>query len=684
MQHLGLLFTLALLAVNLWGLMLAAGAYWRNRWFALPAGPILAVTVLYGIECHVGLGRTLPGLELASTALSVLLIGFCSSRRVPGWIPARLLPALSEWRTEFAPRRVAGAAAVFAAIFLYALAWRFAFPSVDGSSEKIADLSYICSYMAGTKIPVPDVWFYPYLSTQYYSFQHYGAALMGRVLLLPPGTTYNLGFCLLIALGGSAFAGAVALAARKLWVRALLLAGFVIGGMGTTLIVHLTDTGVGPTTSMRFIGSAQMDREWEGTWLKDYQQRHAFEESPGHKVPMELPGEPYSYSIYLGDYHAPLSGYYLMGLAAMAMLLWSRQRKARYAVIVGCTLTWSLLANTWVLPLQALGTLAWLAASSRDARRLVPAVAAGAAGVWLAAWVYLSAFTVSAAGYNAALKPVPWDEHTPPLLLLIFMLPTVALIVLGLLSGERAGRWLGALWLGFLLFSEYFYVDDVYSGHFDRFNTTLKWWPWVAAGTLMTLGPWVLERTGKLWVRLVGALFCLYPCFYLYDLSRPVRDLIHGNRDAVGHLEGTYFLTKDEFPRLMLGRLEREKPGVVAERPEPEDFTDSACLPLFAGQTMWMGWYGHELLWRAYREDIRKRHDDLMRLFQGTLPAAGKWMSAQGIDYVLWYRKGDTPDLWAKVNASLAPDYVWCDILTYQDEDGRRVGFWRKPAAAGP
>ena len=28
MQHLGLLFTLTLLAANLWGLMLAAGLYW--------------------------------------------------------------------------------------------------------------------------------------------------------------------------------------------------------------------------------------------------------------------------------------------------------------------------------------------------------------------------------------------------------------------------------------------------------------------------------------------------------------------------------------------------------------------------------------------------------------------------------------------------------------------------------
>ena len=44
--------------------------------------------------------------------------------------------------------------------------------------------------------------------------------------------------------------------------------------------------------------------------------------------------------------------------------------------------------------------------------------------VWLAAWVYLSAFTASASGYDTAVRLVPWNEHTPPLLFLLFLLPT--------------------------------------------------------------------------------------------------------------------------------------------------------------------------------------------------------------------------------------------------------------------
>ncbi|HEY5079082.1 MAG TPA: hypothetical protein VII43_04520 [Opitutaceae bacterium] len=683
MQYLGLLFTLALLAGNLWGLMLAAGLYWRNRWFAMAVGPILAVTAVYAIECHHGLGPTLPGLGLFSTLCSASLITFSVVSWRPEWLGERGAALVQAWREEFAPRRLLACFGVITAVFLYAMMWRFLYPNIDGSSEKIADFSYICSYYTGATIPVPDAWFYPYPSTQYYSFQHYGAALMGRVLLLPPGSAYNIGYCLLIALGGSAFAGAVFMVARNAWVRVSVVACFVIGGTGITLLDHATDTNVSPWTTMRFIGSAQMDKAPVGKWLKQYQQKYAITEAEGGKVfPMELPGEIYSYVVFLGDYHAPLSGYYLLGLCAMAMLLWTRTRQSRYAAIAGSTLTWTLLANTWVLPLQGLAVVMWLAVNWRDWRRLVFAVLIGAAAVWLAALVYLSAFTAAASGYGTAVRLVPWNEHTPPILFALFFLPTIAFILLGFLSGNAQSRRLAYFWLILLLFTEFFYVDDEYTGHYDRFNTTLKWWPWVMAGTLMTLAPLVLEQARRRWVRIAAIVFCLYPCCYVYDLWEP---LWNGPKDSVGKIEGHYYLTKDEFPRLMLGRLKVEKPGVAIERPVEEGgFTNSSVIPLFAGQRMWLGWWGHELLWRGNSEDVRRRHDRLTLFYNGGIPDAGKWLTAQGIDYVLWYREGDTPQLWDKINKSVGPEYIWCDILTYQDEDGRRVGFWKHAPGAAP
>jgi Uncharacterized membrane protein (DUF2298) len=668
MQHLGLLFSLAVLGINLWGLMLATGLYWRNRWFAFAAGPIVGVTAIYAIECHHGLGRSLTLLGILSTIASLALIALAQGLWTLPVRSARLQDTLARWRTEFAPGRAWAPAALFAAVFSYEFLWRFTSPDIDGSSEKIADFSYICSYFAGSTLPVPDAWLHPFLSTQYYSYQHYAAALMGRVLGLLPGTTYNLALCVLVGLCGAAMAGAVALVVRRTWVRVLLILGFVIGGTGMTLVVHATDKDVQPWTSMRFIGSAPMDRAPLGPLLKAYQDKYTH---------MELPGEIFSYVAYLGDYHPPISGYYLMGLGAMGIILSYRTGLRRYAAFVGATITWTLLADTWVLPLTGIAVVAWLGLCHRQWRTLVPSVAFGAALVWLLSWVYLSAFTQSAASYGAALRPVPWSEHTPPLLLLLFMLPTVALILLSMASGAPRGLALGLGWLGVLLFSEYFYIDDIYSGMYDRFNTTLKWWPWVSAGALVTLGPVVLEHSPRRWVRWVGFLFCFYPCLYIADLWRP---FLGGPRDSIGKLEGSHYLERDEFARLMLARLRVEPVGVVVERPEKEGgFTNSAVLPLMAGQKMWLGWFGHELLWRGFSEDIRRRHDRLDQLYAGTMPDAGHWLAAQGIDYVLWYRAGDTPELWGKVNDSIGPGYGWTEILAY--EDGRRVGFWRRKAA---
>jgi Uncharacterized membrane protein (DUF2298) len=678
MQHLGLMFTLALLALNVWGLMLAAGVYWRNRWFALAAGPWLGVTAIYAIECHHGLGRLIPGLGLFSSVASAGLIAFCSVDWEPSRFDNRLTSAVREWRAEFAVRRTLGSLAVFAALFLYAMLFRYSNPNIDASSEKIADLSFICSYYTGATIPVPDAWLHPYLSTQYYSFQHYGAALMGRALVLPPGEAYNLAFCSIVALAGTAFSGAVFLAARRWWVRALVVTSFVIGGSGVTLLVHATETKVNPWTAMRFIGSAPMDKPPLGPWLKAYNLRYGIPASLGK--PMDLPGEEFSYVTYLGDYHAPLSGYSLLGLCAMAMMLWTRLRLARYGFIAGCTLTWTVLANTWILPLQGLLVLAWLFANGPDWRRLIPAVAGGAAAVWLAAWVYLSAFTTAAADYGTTIRMVPWKEHTPPLLFALYMLPTLALIALGLSSGSPRGRRLGILWLTLLVLTEYFYVDDVYSGMYDRFNTTLKWWPWVMAGTLMTLGPVVLEGSARRWVRAAGVLFCLYPCLYAADIWGVI---LHGPAGAAGQMDGTYYLTQDEFPRLMLGRLRVERPGVAIERPDENSgaFTNYSALPLLAGQQMWLGWYGHELLWRGYPADIGRRHDQLVLFYNGKMPDAGRWLLSQGIDYVLWYRPGDTPALWRQINEGMGSRYAWTDILTYPEAESR-VGFWRRIRAS--
>jgi hypothetical protein len=662
MQYLGLLFTLTTLLVNLWGLSLIMGLFWRNRWMALAVGPWIGATLMFAFESINGLGR-LEWLGLLSTLVSVAMIGLSNSTWTFSRWTTRTADRVHAWREEFRFLATWRCLTVFVFIFGYALAWRVSFPDIDGSSEKISDLSYIASYMPGSTIPVVDAWLHPYPSVHYYSFQHYAAALMGRMLGLSAGMTYNYAFCALTALIGVAFGGAVSLLARRRWVKIMLVLAFVFGGSGVSGLVHFFYKDPQLWNTNRFIGTKAYDREPLGVMLQAYDDKYK---------ELDLAGEPFAYSIFLGDYHAPMSGYYLLGIGVMGALLWMRTQRAGYAALVGATLTWSVLANTWSLPLQAIWVVGWCWWSRRRWYEPVLAVALGAAAVWLAAAVYLQAFTLAAGEYKTAWRFVAWDSHAPPVLFVLFMLPTLVLAVLGFYSRNRAMMALGVVSLLYLVMAEFTYIDDVYSGPFDRFNTTLKWWPWITAAVLLVQAPLLIEQAKRRWVRWCAVVACVYPCFfgveaclYLWNVAKP----------NPGRMAGEGFLVKDEPTRYVLAKLKLEPWGVVIERHNKDSYSNSACLPLFAGKAMWLGWLGHEMLWRGYPPSIAQREERLLRFFDGTFTPDDTLWRAEQISYILWYQEKDTNELWDKIDLAIRNDYTWCQLFT--TAEGRKVGYWK-------
>ncbi len=666
MTTLSLFSTLVILFVNLWGGALVVGWFWTNRWLAVGLAPLLWVTVLFGVECHVGLGAVswmLPITSAASVIALLVSLGW-------NWKPlvSRLSPeSLAVWRAEFAPRNAWGVWAVFVAVFGYALAWRMAFPDIDNSSEKLSDLSYIASYYSGGTIPVLDAWLHPYRSVHYYSYSHYAAALLGRMLGTTPGYAYNLAFCVLVGLTGFSFAAGLVQLSRKFWVRGLLLATFVLGGSGASGVLGFFYKDADPWTGMRFIGCRPYDQEGIGQMAQAY--ADTFKKQ-------ELPGEPFSYSVFLGDYHPPITGYYLLGLGVAAAALWQARRQRRYAWVVGATVTWSVLSNTWSMPLQLAWIAGWWLWTREGKKDLLIHLLVGALAVWLSALVYLNAFVAASAEYNTALRLVPWDAHTPPWLLVLYLAPTLGLILLSFYTGRREALWLGLGGLLYVLVSEFVWIDDAYSGEYERFNTTLKWWPWISAAMVIGAGPLVLEHSRRTWVKVAGILFCLYPCVYAIDLSK---HWVKTAKPGWGKLEGQRYIRDDEAARILYARIKKEPRGVVAERPVRDSYTKSAYLPLFAGHRMYVGWQGHESLWRGFTGDILQRYERLLSLYDGTYSADTTWVAGEGIDYLLWYQEADTLEKWPQVHAALNTAYDWVQV--YEVHGGRKVGFWRRKGA---
>jgi hypothetical protein len=328
-------------------------------------------------------------------------------------------------------------------------------------------------------------------------------------------------------------------------------------------------------------------------------------------------------------------------------------------------------ADTWNVPLELLALGAWCLYNFWDLLpgKILYLVAGGVAG-YVSIYPYFRYFAVASGDFNTILKPVRWDSHTPPLLFLLFLFPSIGLSVLALFSREKTTIWLGRLGVGLLFFSEFFYIDDVYSGQYDRFNTTLKWWPWISAMILLTLGVRLLANPRR-WIAILALFFVSYPLFYTYDLAKA---WWLGPKDHAGQLSGQSFLVNDDN-RGLFDYLKTLPRGVTLEDPEEtESFTNQSAMSLFAGQPCYMGWEGHELLWRGYSLEIRYRYAQMQLFYTGTMPDAGEWLKGQDIEYVLWFKKVDQEPAWSKINAAIQGNYRWHDTFSHD----KHIGLWIK------
>jgi uncharacterized membrane protein len=647
-------FTIALIYVNLLALSIVALRWTGSYALARVVAPAAIALAAFFVEHFVGFGRlgwTWPLLTVAA-----------------GWIVVtRRSVVLDHLGTE----------ALFFLAFAWALAWRISFPGIVASSEKIGDLAMIVSYMPGSRLPPTDAWYPPYPFDIYYSFQQYGAALLGRLFALPAGTAYNLAFALVIALTITAAGAAAYAICRSVRGTCLVVAAFAIGGTGATLPTHFMFETPEIHSSMRFIGDAarpQLVDTAFGQWLVERAQ------VPRDEV-IKLPSETFAYLTYLGDYHPPLSGFYLLMLALLCMALVDAGVAAGQAqAVLAATLPVCAIANGWTLPLQALLIVTWVAYRSLTKRPLEwRMLAAGLLVASALSYPFLSTFAYRSADYNITLKLVQPGAHVPWLLGSIVLYPTFIAILLPLLFEDEHPwlLWLSPLWLSLFLFSEVFVVNDIYSGIFDRFNTTLKWWPWIQAGALLVTGAHGLRATSRAY-RYGTILVLLSVCVFGVDLARALA----APKPEFARLTGDGAITSDNIEKVILEYLKAQPPSVVLQRPAAGAFTPAPALTLFAGQQAFLGWAAHERLWRGGRADVDLREAQVKRFYAGELPDSAQWLLQNDIDFVLWLKaEHELPaGTFARIDEHIRSAYYWHELYR---ADEFRVGFWSRRVAPG-
>lgn len=640
---------IAALWINLWGAALAAQRWIADYPVARVTGVIAAGLICFFLEHFAGWGPRPPLLPF-TTAASVWLI----------WRGRSVLR--ENWMTE----------AQFGGGFLYCLAWRYAFPDIDDSGERMPNLAMIEGYMRGTRLPAPDVWLAPYRQNFYYSFQHYGASFLGRMVDLTPGVSYHLAYCTLAGfitvLSCTCIARFCSWSPGR-WVGALSL---LLGGSGAAVAAHVLLRHPGMFESLRFLGGSVA----HGTPSALGRDASSLMATVGVN-PSDLPMEPVSYVLINGDYHPTLMGYVLLALATTLIASLGGEADARrrviYHALLGATVPLALISDAWVFPLQFVLVGGWFVyrAVSGDRGYLVPGLVGAGAAIALE-YPYLIEFMQQAYSNNVPFHLTVSTNPTPWLGWIMTFWPVAAIMLLSLFNRDRRSLtiFLVSIWSVELLLSEWVYAHDEYSRDWMRFNTALKWWPWVYAGIVLTLGARNLGSSSR-WCR-IGTLSLLIPTLaFAYDIGVQFET---ADKGSMGKLDGNAWIT-DSAVRDMITELGSRPDGVCLESGLAFANTESPATTLFGGKLSLLGWPWHETAWRGPSHEIRERQDQIDAFYKGTIQDPLKWLLQNNVTYVLWLPR-DAQYKFRSIFDRIKSRYFWHPL--YADDPDRLIGFWEQ------
>ena len=76
---------------------------------------------------------------------------------------------------------------MFLCALLFGALWRLTSPDIVEDNDRLSDFHLVSNYLSGERLPPVDNWLPYQRLNYYYSFQHYSAALLGRLFGLGPG-----------------------------------------------------------------------------------------------------------------------------------------------------------------------------------------------------------------------------------------------------------------------------------------------------------------------------------------------------------------------------------------------------------------------------------------------------------------------------------------------------------------
>jgi len=670
-----------LLLVNLAGLALLLRPWLQHHLLAKTVGMLGFTLLFFFIEHFAGLGR-LTWIWPLTTVVSVITIA-CYWAEIKAGL----------WRQELP----------FVIAYTYALLWKFSFPDIGIGTEQMTDLSFINNYLPGATLPPQDSWLPAFKFNMYYSFQHYGAALMARIMGLEGGYALNMAYAVTMGFLGSLAWFVTSRFSAARWSRVVLVVAIMLGGTGIAPLTHFIIHQV-PTTRQAYADAASDDIWTYMRFAGNFDERVNTQlgralfpqllpqERPTPDFqPRDLPLETIGYLTLVGDFHPPLGGFLLLflALACIAVLevapratpgdtlqpeSWPQEPGIRDAFLQGilvATVPLTLITNTWVVPLQGVLVMAWLV--YRYSVHRPPdwrAVLIGGFVTMALIYPFFSQF--AAQTLQTPIKLVEVLDHTPVSRFIGLHWPTIVLCVMTLILARRNrfALFIGITFAFLLLMSEIIYVDDPMGDRYNRLNTTLKWWSWIYVGMVLSMGS-ICLGAGK-WARAIALVVLVLIATSSVDMA--VYWACNA-KPSIGKMAGNQVLKNDPIDRQILEFLKVAPRGVVLESVDGGAYMRSSAFALFSGQLSANGWPDNETLWRGNANHIQIDAEKNRLFFRGQLPDALSWLEINDVRYILWVLRDHQrqSDGRARIEVQISTRYAWKAMW---QEQAFELGYW--------
>jgi hypothetical protein len=519
-------------------------------------------------------------------------------------------------------------------------------PDISNFSEGLSNLARILNYTLGGTLPPIDSLMSPYDYGGYYTFQHYGAAILKRLFLLDLGTAYNLAFAFLMTWICLMGAGAAYAISGKKWIAVaamLVLLSSCPGSMPYLIFFghHGADYGQ----------SLSLNSNWDNPDLNPFASICAQDKT--HPI---LNLVPPVYCLYWSEFHATVGGAFMAIASVLACVEVFRPGRSNWPWICLIVLPMAVIITSALFFFEVaffcIGSFALALLVGRrpeDWKFVGSASAAGLLFLWPSVYSLLG---------NSSTPDFSWTDpadYTPCWMFAIQWWPVYLPWLLLCFVWHRldaVGRWFHTA-IPLLLI----WVEVATFG--DRGLTTEKMWGGIYGAGTVTLLPLLLMQRNFA-CRLVGALpilgglLCLvvlvkFSYFDSYDLH------------SFAHLQGDSLFLRDP-QRIRLMQVMKSLHGAtVLPGKSYWSFNEAPALVIFSENRSYISYTNQEI--HAGHADETFHRDKMNNdFYNGKVADPLPFLRSNNIAAVLIWPEDKISDLLLqRFQTQIGPDYFYID-----------------------